>query len=66
MPAASSSGQAPVAGTSKTQSGGPENIPKAKAVPKAASKPGETRGQAAEPKREWIKCSGIKIPQIQN
>ena len=32
-------------------------------VPKAARKVGETRGQAAEPKREWIKCSGIKIPR---
>ena len=69
MQAASSSDQASVAGTSKTQPGeirGPEIIPKAKAVSKAAGKPGKTRGQAAEPKREWIKCSGIKIPQIQN
>ena len=69
MQAASSSDQASVAGTSKTQPGeirGPEIIPKAKAVSKAAGKFGETRGQAAEPKREWIKCSGIKIPQIQN
>ena len=67
--AASSSDQASVAGSSKAQPGeirGPEIIPKAKAVPKAAGKPGETRGQATEPKREWIKCSGIKIPQIQN
>ena len=69
MQAASSSDQASVAGTGKTQPGeirGPEITPKAKAVSKAAGKPGATRGQAAEPKREWIKCSGIKIPQIQN
>ena len=69
--AASSSDQAKAseAGSSKTQPGeirGPEIFPKAKAAPKAAGKPGETRGQTTEPKREWIKCSGIKIPQIQN
>ena len=64
--AASSSDQASVAGSSKTQEiRGPEIIPKAKAAPKAAANPG-TRGQAAEPKREWIKCSGIKTPQNEN
>ena len=44
---------------------GPEPTPKPKAAPKAANRPGETRGPD-EVKKEWVSCAGISIPALQD
>ena len=43
----------PAASSSDAQPGEVRG-PKAKAAPKATTKPGQTRGHTAEPKREWM------------